>query len=93
MKDEDGGGARRDLENIRLSFLFIFIISIDQGREEKEERYLFCYFLYISTYVPGLGFDVPKMSREKEDPVPQTNTGSLAVCLKIFKIFLEKESK
>ena len=31
MKDEDGGGARTDLENLRLSFFFIFIISIGQG--------------------------------------------------------------
>ena len=31
VNDEDGGGARTDLENLRLSFFFIFIISIGQG--------------------------------------------------------------
>ena len=78
-----------------LHFYNIHRSRISPSVQEKERRNIsvLIFLKYISTYLPGLGCDVPKMSREKEDPVPQTNTGSLAVCLKIFKISLEKEAK
>ena len=84
----------------KSSFIFLLhVYNIHRSRnlpsvQEKERRNIsvLMFLKYISTCLPGLGCDVPKMSREKEDPVPQTNTGSLAVCLKTFKIFLEKSN-
>ena len=84
----------------KSSFVFLVHIynihrsrNLPNTRGERRRISVLTFLKYISTYLPGLGCDVPKMSREKEDPVPQTNTGSLAVCLKIFKIFLETGAK
>ena len=55
MKDEDGGGARTDLENLRLSFLFIFIIYIGQGiypvYKRRKKKDICSVISYISVHM------------------------------------------